>query len=89
MFDYYPDRSSPILVNFGLCGVTAAALLPDELYTHRTWEKCLPTNQTWGKKLCCEAQWAVGIGHGLVGQSELEVASLGKAVWWDCVLQAC
>jgi len=27
MFDYYPDRSSPILVNFGSRGVTAAALL--------------------------------------------------------------
>jgi len=28
MFDYYPDRSSPILVNFGSRGVTVAALLP-------------------------------------------------------------
>jgi len=27
-FDYYRGRSSPILVNFGSCGVTAAALLP-------------------------------------------------------------
>jgi len=27
MFDYYLDRSSPILVNFGSRGVTAAALL--------------------------------------------------------------
>jgi len=28
VFDYYPKRSSPILVNFGSRGVTVAALLP-------------------------------------------------------------
>jgi len=28
LFDYYPDRSSPNLVNFGSRGVTVAALLP-------------------------------------------------------------
>ena len=33
LFDYYPDRSFPILVNFGSRGVTAGALLPG--CTHR------------------------------------------------------
>ena len=33
VFDYYTNRSSPILVNFGSRGVTAAALLPG--YTHQ------------------------------------------------------
>ena len=28
MFDYYPNRSSPIFMYFGSRGVTAAALLP-------------------------------------------------------------
>jgi len=40
MFDYYPDRSSPILVNFGWRGVTGAALLPGrviELVTVTWW----------------------------------------------------
>ena len=29
MLAYYPDRSSPLLVNFGSRGVTGAALFPE------------------------------------------------------------
>jgi len=35
-----------------------------------------------GKKLCCEARWAVGIDRGLVGQSELGATASRKAIWW-------
>jgi len=45
--------------------------LRDELYTHRTWEKNAYIQITPGKKLRGEARWAVGIGRGSVGQSEL------------------
>jgi len=36
MFDYYPDRSSPILVNFGSRGVTRLRYFPNELYRNRS-----------------------------------------------------
>jgi len=49
VFDYYPDMSSPVLVNFGSRGVTAGALLPGwAIYTSHL-EKCLHTNHTWEK----------------------------------------
>jgi len=37
MFDYCPDRSSPILFNFGLRGVMAAALLPGCSWNWPPW----------------------------------------------------
>jgi len=43
-------------------------------------KKCPHTNHILEKILCGEARWAVGIGRGLVGQSEL---ASHKAVWWD------
>jgi len=36
-----------------------------------------------GKKLRGESCWAVRIGCGSVGQSELGAAASRKAVWWD------
>ena len=87
VFDYYPDRSSPILVNFGSWGVTAAALLQGwAIYTSHLAKK-RPTYKSYlRKKLHGEARWAVGIGCGLVWQSELGTAASRKALWCDLCL---
>ena len=62
----YLDRSSPLLVKFGLRGVTGAALLSG---MYATTDAIL-----WDRM-----EDACG---GLVGQSELRAAALLKAVWW-------
>jgi len=60
-------------VNIGSRGDTAAALLQDELYTHRSWENAyIPI--TPGKKLRFAARLAVGIGRGSAEQSGGDVA---------------
>jgi len=76
LFDYYLDRSSPILVNFGSRGVTAVALLPG--YTNRTWETNVYKSHLQ-KKFHGEARWAVGIG------AARRVRLYGAI----CILQAC
>ena len=93
VFDYHPDRSSLIFVNFGDSRrrhyYKVAHYFRDELHTHRIWVHAY-VQMTPGKNFRDEARWAVGIASGSVGQSELGATASRKAVYGGiCVLQAC
>jgi len=82
-------QSSPILVNFGSRGVTAAALLPG--YTNRTRETNVYKLHL-GKKFRGEARWAVGIGNArrvscMVGFASCKPAdALVFLCFWFCAV---
>jgi len=64
---YYPDRSSPMSVHFGSRGVTGVAL----------------SSGMYAATGCILWDRMDGACGGSVGQLELRVAALLKAVWWD------
>ena len=67
LFQYYPDRCSPLLMNFGSRGVTAAALLPGCSRNWPPWQDDIIT-----------MNYVAWRGH-----SEMQAAASRKAVWWD------
>jgi len=79
MFDYYPDSSSPILVNFGSRGVTAAALLPGCMRPLTGCRRRLPVRLGGDSELGAVARWAVGIRGGGVAQGRV----LGFVFLWS------
>jgi len=72
MFDYYPDRPSPLLVNFGSRGVTAAALPPG-------WASGATRGGSQRRTMGIR-NWAPWLGRAF---GILLAAALLKAVWWD------
>jgi len=76
LFDYYPGRASPILVNFGSQGGTAVALLPG--YTHRC------TGATWRLQARLGGQSELGTAalHKAVWW-DLHFASLLRHLLWS------
>jgi len=57
MFDYCPFRSSPILVNFGSLGVTAAALFPGCMRASTGCRLRLPARLSRNSELGAVALW--------------------------------
>jgi len=80
MFDYYPDRSSLILVKFGSRGVTAAVLLPGcTCPTH--WSRTTaPGEARWDSELGAVARW---------GSRNWERRRCVRPYGGICVLPAC
>jgi len=64
VFDYYPNRSSPILVNFGSHGVMAAALLLGCMHRRTGAMRRLPVRLGGQSELGAMVGGAVGIGGG-------------------------
>jgi len=74
VFDYYPDRSSPIFVNFGSRGVNSGGVTSGVCAAPNLSQAMAPG----------EVRWLLGIGcRGSVENSELGAAALLKAVCWD------
>ena len=77
---YYPDRSSPLLMNFGSRGVTGvAALLPGWAANCQYLAEANDPCGSWWRGSVGIWNWMPGVG----GQLELGAAALLKAVWWD------
>jgi len=75
VFDYHPDRSSPILVNFGSRGVTEAVLLPGCMRPLTGCRRLLPARLSGDSELGAMAR--------SVRQLELGAVALFKAEWRD------